>query len=426
MNFLEYALWFQDKYSADKTDSKFVWQDREGFIYKAEYKPPVRIDTLFLLYVLSKSQRDDWKGTVETSRFDVIKGCGIAANKYWYKRLEESLQRWMSVKVEFQGTFYDGKKYQTMHFGIIDSWSIHADSKLLTIRFSPEWLTRIQHSNYFKLLDFEQIKQLRSPLATRLYEILVKTFQNRTVWQIGALKLATKIPMNEQYPAHIVPKIQTAIRRINEKTELQLRLEVKRPERGKALLIFHKVQNAEAIEPTKIQDVSQKESGALEELLLLLPKKERSKKTIIKGIEASLARKGKDYVEYNILYANTHAKKNYRVYLLDALKKDWGAEWWEDEQEKEKQRKRELENEAVRKVEEEEAIKSQRAHMKELAEKELEKAKKTYLLDHSEDAFLLWESHAHEQIEAEMPNAPDSEKENAFNWRLIGYLQSGR
>jgi hypothetical protein len=191
-------------------------------------------------------------------------------------------------------------------------------------------------------------------------------------------------------------------------------------------LIFHKVKKAEIIEAAQVQDFSQEENSLLEELLLLLPDGERSKKTIIKGIEASLARKGKDYVEYNILYANVHSKKNYRTYLLKALREDWGAEWWEDEQEKEVQRKRELEDEAVRKVEEEKAAKSQREQMVEVTDKELEKAKEEYLQSYNEEDFLFWKAYAYEQTEQEMPTASSSGKDYAFKWRLISFLQSGK
>ena len=45
-----------------------------------------------------------------------------------------------------------------------------------------------------------------------------------------------------------------------------------------------------------------------------------------------MQKRGADYVERNILYANAKAKKNYRVYLLRALKEDWGASWWEEQE----------------------------------------------------------------------------------------------
>ena len=75
----------------------------------------------------------------------------------------------------------------------------------------------------------------------RLYEILVKIFQEREEWKIEAKKLAQKIPMNEKYVSDIVPKVKTAIRRINEETDLKINLEINRPDRGQASFTFQKL-----------------------------------------------------------------------------------------------------------------------------------------------------------------------------------------
>jgi len=330
INFLEHPLWFQDSKLAETSNEGFIWQDQAGFIYRAGYKPPVQIDMIFLLYLLLRSQKDDWNEVIEISRFEILKDCQVGTSTYWYDRLEDCLERWKMVGVKFQGAFYDGTSYQTINFGIIDSWRINEENKKLLVRFSSEWLLYVQHSNFFKLINFEEIKVLHSPLATRLYEILIKSFQGRTKWEIDAIKMAQKIPMNEHYPADVIPKVKAAVNRINEYTELQIKLEVRRPQRGKAILVFYKLSKEqsepETTEGPKLLDVLEGQEEDLKKLLELVPEEHRFKKTVLEMVSKALRKQDEGYVRRNILYANTNATRNYRAYLSKALKEDWAAD----------------------------------------------------------------------------------------------------
>jgi hypothetical protein len=383
IGFFEYPLWFQDSQMAEKTENGFIWADRDGFIYRAGYKPPTKLDSLFLLYLLYKNQEGGWNKTIEISRFEILKACGVGTSKREYKRLEDSLERWSMVRLEFKGTFYDGKTYQVMNFGVIDSWKIEEGSRKLQLEFSSLWLEKIKNSVYYKIIDFEQFKALRSPLATRLYEILIKSFQIRNDWFCGAKKLATKIPMQEKYAAHIIPKIQAAVRRINEKTELQIKLEVKRPERGKAIFYFFKTSVDKVMkkkekprellveskrvpkkkeEPESVES-PKKEGTSFQELVALLPKEHQEKKTIQDEISKHLLKNGADYVRGNILYSNQNATDKYRSYLNKALKENWGEGYLEDLQQKdEKKRLRKVQEEKKREQEKKQQDLEQKAH----------------------------------------------------------------
>lgn len=332
INFLEYPLWMQN----ERLPEGFVWKDRNGFIYRAGYKPPTKTDIIFLLFLLMRSQQEGWREEMTLSQREILRGCGINPGKSWSERLKDSLERWTNTTVKFAGTFYDGKEYLTMNFNIIEAWKIEKRTKKLTIRFSPEWLTRIKESNFFKLINFEQLKSLRSPLAVRLYELLIKTFQGRNSWSIDATKLAQKIPLKEKHPAHIIPKIEAAINRINKKTSLKIELKVERPKRGQAILHFQRLKEKEK-DTLKKEEKIKKD---VEYLLSLVKKEFRNRKTIKNTIEKMLFQKGLEYVERNIKYTNKFAGKNYRVYLLKALKEDWGAGWWEEVHKEEEQREK--------------------------------------------------------------------------------------
>ncbi len=335
INMLEYPLWMPDEKLPSKIpdDKGFIWQDREGYVYRCGYKVPTKLDIIYLMYLLYRSQQEGWREEIELSRYEILKSCGyVSCRPADYERLEDSLERWKMVGVKFKGTFYDGKKYIAISFGVIDTWKIDEESKKLKIRFNKEWLTRIKNSSYFKYLSFDQIRALRSPLAMRLYEILIKSFQNRKEWSIDAKKLAQKIPMKEKSVAHIIPKIKAAVNRINNNSNFKIELTIKRPKRGEAILIFKQLEGEK--ENYIIEEALKPKKENIEHLKLIeiLPKEQQKKKIIRKLIEKALEKYGEEYVRRNILYANekVRQKRSYRAFLAKALENDWAEGWWED------------------------------------------------------------------------------------------------
>lgn len=336
INFLEYPLWFQDSRLADNTKDGMTWADREGYVYRAGYKTPVKTDAIFLLYLLLQSQLSNYSEVLTLSRYQILQECGFGVDAGSYSRLEDSLERWKMVGVKFSGTFYDGNNYKAINFGIIDSWEIRKDNKLLQIWFSPRFLEMMRGNGFFKYVKFSEFKQLRSSLATRLYEILSKSFHSSDIFNINVIKLAEKIPMAERYPAHIIPKIKSAVTRINKSTKTQFELTIKRSENEKnnIILCFRKLEAQNP--PLIIQQNNKKHfqiptTEEFNSIIKALPAVRQSQNTILKIIVAFYEINGCDYVLRNIDYTNKHAKNNYRSYLLKALQNDYGLAMKEDE-----------------------------------------------------------------------------------------------
>ena len=207
------------------------------------------------------------------------------------------------------------------------------------MRFSPEWLLRLKASVYFRFLDFNDIVAVGSPLAMRLYELLAKVFSSEEIWEIDALELAEKIPMKVAHVSHIVSKIRKAVERINECTGLTVSLEVHKPLRGQATLVFKKIRDLTEIDVSKEQ---------YDDLLKLLPDKEQNNKAIQKFLAYYLKNKGFDYVKRNIQYANGNARKNYRLFFQRALEKDWGKNLVENPSKKKAEKKTDLKQEKAK------------------------------------------------------------------------------
>ena len=138
--------------------------------------------------------------------------------------------------------------------------------------------------------------------------------------------MAEKIPMNEKYPAHIVPKIKTAVNRINENTSLNLKLSTRRKKLGEVILCFEKLAS-KPMTPTMAGLPETKEFKALVDMP---PIQHKNKKTILEMIAKAFNRHAFQYTARNISYTIKQARKNFRAYLDKALKNDLGKGWAED------------------------------------------------------------------------------------------------
>lgn len=240
IDFLEYSLWIQ---SAQKADGRMTtWEDQEGYRFEASRGIPSKVDMLFLYYLMLESQNNNWEHQVSVFRDQILKACGMTPSKEKRERLIQSLEAWKQVIISFSGPFYTGTGYKFLEFGIVNDWGIREDDNYLEVELNKKWIEKIKRSEFFKYINFAQMKQLRSPLTLRLYEILVKPLYQKTTWEIDVLNLAAKIPMIEKYFADIVPKIEAATRRIADKTDLQVKVETVKQGRGKGKFVFTKKQ----------------------------------------------------------------------------------------------------------------------------------------------------------------------------------------
>jgi hypothetical protein len=167
--------------------------------------------------------------------------------------------------------------------------------------------------------------------------------------------------MKERFPAHIVPKIRTAVERINKNTATHYDFSTREGEKRKTILVFKKLPEAQ-LEPQPVFQESKKEnpfvipeSADFKTLVALLPQERQSQKTILVMLVTAYEKQGLAYVSRNIQYTNKHARKNYRPYLLKALRDDYGITMQEDEDAKRQvqiNQEKKTGEEAARKAEE--------------------------------------------------------------------------
>lgn len=357
INFLEYPLWFQNL----RHDGKgFIWRDVEGYEYCSGYMPPDKVDMLFLLYLLRKAQQDGYNHNIVCSRYEILKGCNFPINAQYYERLKESLRRWSSVAIHFEGTFYDGGTYYTKEFHIMKG-SINQNTKLLDVMIDLDWLLKIKESKYFRYINFELYKSLKRPLSRRLFELLDKSFLGRNSFFIHLTKLGVKLTITGEevrtkhetkrviYASAILKKIIPAINEINrlsQNIEICKKLGLKPEEiftityeitgvEQDRIIHFHK--HFLIVPEEKKKDENHEKNGdepVKNELKILLSMLKLSTKKLENIIKLYLKKNGFEYVKWNILYTNKNGTKNYSVYLQKALQENWGEEWAEEEKKK--------------------------------------------------------------------------------------------
>ncbi len=225
INFLDKPLYFLNLKSTGKA---FVWKDIDGYIYRSGYNVPDYFDMLILLYLVLKSQREGFKTKIVLTRCEILRECGLDIGKKHYKRVEESLRRWQNVSIDFQGKFYDGKKYKTILFGIIDDAEIREEDKRVVVKFNENWLLKVKESNFYKYLNFEFYKHLKKPVSRRLYELILPKCYDGKEWYIHATNLGHHLGIAKRqvktrqgakevmYASDVLVAIKPAFKEINQ------------------------------------------------------------------------------------------------------------------------------------------------------------------------------------------------------------------
>ena len=187
----------------------------------------------------------------------------------------------------------------------------------------------LQLKNCFTQYKIINVLRLRSKYAFRLYELL-KQYQSLGKRKFSVSELREKLGLKStelrQWIDFKRRVLEIAKREINAKTDLVIDYTTKKVGRRIEYIIF----SIQAQDKEKIKKVDE-QNKRYDELLKLVPEKYRELKTLKSAIVKYFKKKGFEYVKRNIEYANLKAEKNYRAYLINALKEDWAADWIDDQ-----------------------------------------------------------------------------------------------
>jgi hypothetical protein len=123
---------------------------------------PTHFDKIVLyavLYLFLKKTGTESR-ELETTRYAIAKcifDCKITDMDQLH-RIVNSLKRWSSVSIHFEGIFYEDEAHTTRFFHIIDDVILNQKTKKLCIRFNEQYLDYIRQTKYYKLINFNEYK----------------------------------------------------------------------------------------------------------------------------------------------------------------------------------------------------------------------------------------------------------------------------
>jgi hypothetical protein len=183
-------------------------------------------DVIVALIQLTKMRNNFTDPTVQFSRYELLKLLGWDDQGRHYRRIDESLRRWVGVTLRYDKSWWDNeiKCRVDANFHIIDSVVIYDQEvrhKLRSRQQSLPLSTFSWSKTFFKSCNDDNIKKidltayfsLRSAVSKRLYRLLDKRFYVRGDWTFDLRELAFEhVGLSRNYTAaKIKEKLQPAL-----------------------------------------------------------------------------------------------------------------------------------------------------------------------------------------------------------------------
>ncbi|MGE5756162.1 MAG: replication initiator protein A [Planctomycetaceae bacterium] len=188
-----------------------IFEDRHGrltVIGSDAYGLPTALDSDVIvgLIQLTKLRNDFTDPTVRFSRYELVDLLGWADNGQNYRRLSESLHRWVTVTLKYDGCWWDNKRKRRVSasFHILDE-VVLPDADDPGIESSFTWGKKFFKScrdGNLKRLDMSTYFALKSAISKQLYRHLDKRFYLRPEWTYDLRELAFEhVGMSRNYTA---------------------------------------------------------------------------------------------------------------------------------------------------------------------------------------------------------------------------------
>jgi Replication initiator protein A len=143
---------------------------------------PADNDVLLVLMYLTLVRNGFAERTVKFSRYELVKLLGWDQGGKSYRRIDESLQRWVNVTLNYKRSWWSKSdlSWQNKSFHVLESIDLRgrgncSDDSESTFSWNPVIFTSVQNSNV-KRLDLETYFKLKSPAARQAYRFLDKRF----------------------------------------------------------------------------------------------------------------------------------------------------------------------------------------------------------------------------------------------------------
>jgi hypothetical protein len=242
VNFLEHPLWVVSQRSS--LNSLKITQKNGEYELKCVEGLPVRFDKLVLYYLLHLffNFPSEQSNRVAVTRYAIAKNIlqTTVFGKPEYDRIMLALRRWKAIFIKFEGIFLEGDRRTIRYFSVIDSVIFDKKTGGLAIDFNEQYIKQLAQTNCYTLINFNEYRKLDRPIAARLYEILLISFQMSDLWAIAIFELAEKLTIEKRkYASQILTALNPAIDEILAKTGLSFSFVY---DKSDAICLFRKKQ----------------------------------------------------------------------------------------------------------------------------------------------------------------------------------------
>lgn len=225
---------------------------------------PTALDDEVLLGLIQLTSEQEFRDRrVHFSRYGLIKLLGWRDESKSYKRVEDSLNRWAGVTLQYRKAWWskEEKCWVNETFHVIDQVSVfdreRIERRRKMAKDQPEkalssfaWNETVFQSfqaGYLKSLDFDFYKSLESAIAKRMYRFLDKRFYHRGRWEFDLQTFACEhIGLSKNYSnSELKRKLLPAVRELEGRgflTPLPEAERFRQVERGSWRAVFVKAQ----------------------------------------------------------------------------------------------------------------------------------------------------------------------------------------
>jgi hypothetical protein len=199
-----------------------VFEDRHGTLTVSgsdAYGLPAAPDSdvIVALIQLTKLRNDFTDPAVEFTRYELLKLLGWPDDGRHYRRLSESLHRWVGVTLKYDGCWWDNKRKcrVSASFHILEEVVLPDEDDpgvVSSFTWGKKFFRSCRDGN-LKRLDIDTYFALKSALSKQLYRFLDKRFYLRPDWTYDLRELAFEhVGMGRKYaPRKIKEELNHAL-----------------------------------------------------------------------------------------------------------------------------------------------------------------------------------------------------------------------
>ena len=157
------------------------------------YGLPTSADDEVILALINLSRIQGFSSrTVAFNRHQIISMLGWKNAAHYYKRIKESINRWLGVSLYYDNAWREKEKqnWGSEAFHLIDNISWAKNGEMSEITWNKRIFESFESGN-LKALDLQTYRDLKSPTARRIYRFLDKRFGlGQSQWSFDLEKFA--------------------------------------------------------------------------------------------------------------------------------------------------------------------------------------------------------------------------------------------